>query len=113
MFTELGPAEFRPAISRFIAVYTAAMNPPERMLAGREAILERHAANPGFRALAALLPRGDDPPGSPREWGDSAPPIPPAPPMGGYPPPMPPRPAWRRACGVHLRVSRSARSVVA
>jgi ribosomal protein S18 acetylase RimI-like enzyme len=69
-FTELGPAEFRPAISRFIAVYTAAMNPPERMLAGREAILERHAGNPGFHALAAVLPRGDDPPGSPREWGD-------------------------------------------
>jgi ribosomal protein S18 acetylase RimI-like enzyme len=52
-FTELGPAEFRRAISRFIAVYTAAMNPPERLLAGREAILERHAANPGFRALTA------------------------------------------------------------
>ena len=52
-FTELGPAEFRPAINRFIAVYRAAMNPPERMLAGREAILERHTANPGFRALAA------------------------------------------------------------
>jgi ribosomal protein S18 acetylase RimI-like enzyme len=52
-FTELGPAEFRPAINRFIAVYRAAMNPPDRMLAGREAILERHAANPGFRALAA------------------------------------------------------------
>jgi ribosomal protein S18 acetylase RimI-like enzyme len=63
-FTELGPAEFRSAISRFIAVYTAAMNPPERMLAGREAILERHAGNPGFRALAAVLPGGDDPPGS-------------------------------------------------
>jgi len=52
-FTELGPAEFRRAISRFIAVYTAAMNPQERLLAGREAILDRHAANPGFRALAA------------------------------------------------------------
>ena len=60
-FTELGPAEFRSAISGFIAVYTAAMNPPERMLAGREAILERHAANPGFRALAAVLSRGDYP----------------------------------------------------
>jgi len=57
-FTEFRPAEFRSAISRFIAVYTAAMNPPERMLAGREAILERHAGNPGFRALAAVLPRG-------------------------------------------------------
>jgi ribosomal protein S18 acetylase RimI-like enzyme len=52
-FTELGPAEFRPAINGFVAVYRAAMNPPERMLAGREAILERHAANPGFRALTA------------------------------------------------------------
>lgn len=52
-FTELGPAEFRRAISQFVAVYAAAMNPPERMLAGRELILERHAASPGFRALAA------------------------------------------------------------
>lgn len=53
-FTELGPADFRLAIDRFVAVYSAAMNPPERMLAGRESILERHAANPGFRALAAV-----------------------------------------------------------
>jgi ribosomal protein S18 acetylase RimI-like enzyme len=52
-FTELGPAEFRHAISEFVAVYAAAMDPPERMLAGRELILERHAASPGFRALAA------------------------------------------------------------
>jgi GNAT superfamily N-acetyltransferase len=56
-YTELGPAEFRPAIGAFVAVYEAAMNPPEQMLAGREAILERHAANPGFRALAAMLTR--------------------------------------------------------
>src|SRR6516165_3550640 len=94
-FTELGPAEFRPAISRFIAVYTAAMNPPERMLAGREAILERHAAHPGFRALAAVFTRGDDPPGSPREWGSSAPPHTPRAPRaprewGDYPSPHTP-----------------------
>jgi GNAT superfamily N-acetyltransferase len=57
-FSELGPAEFRSAIKRFVAVYTAAMKPPEQMLAGREAILERHAANPGFRALAAVLSPG-------------------------------------------------------
>jgi ribosomal protein S18 acetylase RimI-like enzyme len=63
-FSELGPAEFRSGIKRFVAVYTAAMNPPERMLAGREAILERHAANPGFRALAAVV--GEDG-GSPQE----------------------------------------------
>jgi ribosomal protein S18 acetylase RimI-like enzyme len=53
-FTELGPAEFRRAIREFVAVYAAAMNPPDRMLTGRDAILDRHAANPGFRALAAF-----------------------------------------------------------
>jgi ribosomal protein S18 acetylase RimI-like enzyme len=73
-YTELEPAEFRSAIGGFIAVYQAAMNPPERMLAGREAILERHAANPGFRALAAVLTRGT-------ASGD-----------GGLPAPPPPRP---------------------
>lgn len=52
-FTELAADGFRPAIAQFVAVYSAAMNPPERMLAGRESILERHAANPGFRAFAA------------------------------------------------------------
>jgi GNAT superfamily N-acetyltransferase len=62
-FTELGPAEFRPAIDAFVAVYAAAMNPPDRMLAGRDAILDRHAANPGFRAFAALLPAEGDPSG--------------------------------------------------
>ena len=29
------------------------MNPPDRTLAGREAIMERHAASPGFRGLTA------------------------------------------------------------
>ena len=54
--TELQPSEFRSAVERLVAVYAAAMRPPSRMLAGREAILDRHAANPGFRALAALAP---------------------------------------------------------
>jgi len=54
-FTELRAAEFRSAIDAFVAVYAAAMNPPARMLAGRDAILDRHAGNPGFRALAALV----------------------------------------------------------
>jgi ribosomal protein S18 acetylase RimI-like enzyme len=57
--TELGPADFRLAIDRFVAVYAAAMNPPERMLSGRESILERHSVNPGFRALAAVATPGD------------------------------------------------------
>lgn len=54
-FSELGAAEFRPAINGFVAVYAAAMSPPERMLAGRESILERHAGSPGFRALTATV----------------------------------------------------------
>jgi hypothetical protein len=53
--TELQPAEFRSAIEPLVAVYVPAIQSP-LMLAGREAILEWHAANPGFRALAALTP---------------------------------------------------------
>jgi ribosomal protein S18 acetylase RimI-like enzyme len=50
-YREIGPAEFRTAISALVAVYAAAMNPPDRMLAGRDAIMERHAGNPGFRCI--------------------------------------------------------------
>jgi ribosomal protein S18 acetylase RimI-like enzyme len=50
-YREIGPAEFRAAISALVAVYAAAMNPPDRMLAGRDAIMERHAGNPGFRCF--------------------------------------------------------------
>jgi ribosomal protein S18 acetylase RimI-like enzyme len=57
---ELRPAEFRRAIGRLVAVYAAAMSPPQRMLAGRESILERHAANPGFRALVVRAPGDGD-----------------------------------------------------
>lgn len=53
-YRELGPRDFRAAIHELVAVYAAAMNPPARMLPGREAIMERHAASPGFRGLAAL-----------------------------------------------------------
>jgi ribosomal protein S18 acetylase RimI-like enzyme len=52
--TELSTATFTAWIGRLMGVYTAAMNPPERQLAGREQIMEQHTANPGFRALAAL-----------------------------------------------------------
>jgi ribosomal protein S18 acetylase RimI-like enzyme len=51
---ELGPGEFRASAGRLVAVYASAMRPPQRMLAGRESVMERHAANPGFRALAAF-----------------------------------------------------------
>jgi ribosomal protein S18 acetylase RimI-like enzyme len=53
-YVELGPAEFRVRIRELVGVYAAAMNAPERMLSGRESIMERHAAGPGFRGLAAL-----------------------------------------------------------
>lgn len=55
-FAELDRAGFRKSISAFVGVYAAAMNPPDRMLAGRDSILDRHASSPGFRALAALVP---------------------------------------------------------
>ncbi len=52
--TELGAARFTAAIDKMLAVYTAAMRPAPSQLAGRRSIMARHAANPGFRALAVL-----------------------------------------------------------
>ena len=52
-YRELGPREFRAAIRTLVGVYAAAMNPPDRTLSGREAIMDRHAASPGFRGLTA------------------------------------------------------------
>jgi ribosomal protein S18 acetylase RimI-like enzyme len=54
-YRELGPGEFRSAIRDLVSVYAAAMNPPDRTLSGREAIMERHAASPRFRGLTALV----------------------------------------------------------
>jgi ribosomal protein S18 acetylase RimI-like enzyme len=51
---ELGSGEFRSSIRALVAVYAAAMNPPDRTLSGREAIMERHAASPGFSGLVAM-----------------------------------------------------------
>jgi ribosomal protein S18 acetylase RimI-like enzyme len=53
VYRELGPREFRASIGSLVAVYAAAMNPPDRLLGGREAIMDRHAASPGFRGLTA------------------------------------------------------------
>jgi len=52
--TELDAARFVIAVDKMLAVYTAAMNPAASQLAGRRAIMARHATNPGFRALAVL-----------------------------------------------------------
>jgi GNAT superfamily N-acetyltransferase len=54
-YRELGPGEFRSSIRALVAVYATAMNLPDRTLPGREAIMERHAASPGFRGLTALV----------------------------------------------------------
>jgi ribosomal protein S18 acetylase RimI-like enzyme len=54
-YRELGPRDFRAAIRALVGVYAAAMNPPDRTLSGREAIMDRHAASPGFRGLTAHI----------------------------------------------------------
>jgi ribosomal protein S18 acetylase RimI-like enzyme len=54
-YRELGPREFRGSIHTLVTVYAAAMNPPDRSLSGREAIMDRHAASPGFRGLTAQV----------------------------------------------------------
>jgi ribosomal protein S18 acetylase RimI-like enzyme len=50
---ELSPGEFFGRLDELVAVYAAAMRPPAEMLPGRRSIMAGHAANPGFRALAA------------------------------------------------------------
>jgi GNAT superfamily N-acetyltransferase len=49
---ELGPAAFLAEIAGLTAVYAAAMNAASCDLPGRRSIMERHASDPGFRALA-------------------------------------------------------------
>jgi ribosomal protein S18 acetylase RimI-like enzyme len=50
--TELGKPDFLAAINDLLAIYAAAMGAAPDELPTRRAIMERHAANPGFRALA-------------------------------------------------------------
>jgi ribosomal protein S18 acetylase RimI-like enzyme len=49
---ELNPTEFLGHVGEFVAIYAAAMNAEPAELPTRRAIMERHARNPGFRALA-------------------------------------------------------------
>ena len=53
MIRELGRAAFLAELAEMLAVYAAAMNPAADELPGRLSIMERHAGNPGFRAVAA------------------------------------------------------------
>jgi len=63
--SELDPGEFAARLDQLISVYAAAMRPPSELLAGRKAIMVRHAVNPGFRALAVT----DDGSGEPVGFG--------------------------------------------
>lgn len=49
--TELDAHQFAADIDRLLAVYRAAMLPGPGQLPGRQAMMARHAQNPGFRAL--------------------------------------------------------------
>jgi len=51
---ELSPGEFIARLDQLTAVYAAAMRPPAELLPSRRSIMAGHAANPGFRALAAI-----------------------------------------------------------
>src|SRR5258708_19805139 len=96
-YRELGPREFRAAIRVLVGVYAAAMNPPDRTLSGREAIMDRHAASPGFRGLMAHVDGrlAGFTYGFHRESGQWGPDLVAAapPPRSRAPPPAPPHPA--------------------
>jgi ribosomal protein S18 acetylase RimI-like enzyme len=55
--TELGKSGFLAAINDLLAIYAAAMGAEPEELPTRRAIMERHVANPGFRAL--IVTSGD------------------------------------------------------
>lgn len=53
---ELGAGRFADWLDLLTGVYALAMDTPASQLPGRRAIMERHTAYPGFRAVAALTP---------------------------------------------------------
>ena len=53
---EISRADFLAGLDRLLAVYAAAMLPDPALLPGRLSIMERHAAHPGFRAIAVTEP---------------------------------------------------------
>ncbi len=50
---ELDARSFAAELAAILTVYEAAMEPPASQLLGRRSIMERHAGNPAFRAVAA------------------------------------------------------------
>ena len=55
---QLDPAAFGADLDALMDVYRAAMGVAAVQLPGRRAIMEAHAANPGFRGLAVTAPSG-------------------------------------------------------
>jgi ribosomal protein S18 acetylase RimI-like enzyme len=51
---ELTRPEFLASLDRLLAIYAAAMSAAPEELPTRQAIMERHSGNPGFRALAVF-----------------------------------------------------------
>jgi ribosomal protein S18 acetylase RimI-like enzyme len=49
--TELSRPDFLASIGDFLTIYAAAMDARQDELPSRQAIMERHVGNPGFRAL--------------------------------------------------------------
>jgi ribosomal protein S18 acetylase RimI-like enzyme len=54
--SELTRPDFLAALDELLAIYAAAMGAHADELPSRHAIMERHAGNPGFRALAVSSP---------------------------------------------------------
>jgi GNAT superfamily N-acetyltransferase len=52
VIAELSRPDFLAGVQHFLAIYAAAMGARQDELPSRQAIMERHAGNPGFRALA-------------------------------------------------------------
>ena len=49
---ELSRPDFLAGVGQFLAIYAAAMGARDDELPSRQAIMERHTGNPGFRAIA-------------------------------------------------------------
>jgi GNAT superfamily N-acetyltransferase len=49
---ELSRPDFLAGVGQFLAIYAAAMGARDDELPSRQAIMERHTSNPGFRAIA-------------------------------------------------------------
>ena len=49
---ELSRTDFVSGVGQFLAIYAAAMGARDDELPSRQAIMERHTGNPGFRAIA-------------------------------------------------------------